>query len=186
MTWTFDNAHDWGPHGAPDGVPVTGGDKLVFRWRRGGRSLTLSSAKGPLPGLSIRPLERVADAPSQEPLENPSALQGAWAANLTPAVMLAHHQDPSSIPDNAGPLTLTVHGSHYRWTQRAPDGFHWGAGGLRFSGDTIEFDERRSDQGPSGARLFLMWSVFHDRLTFRAAPGVSPYMWGYTAWHRAG
>ena len=186
MTWTFDNAHDWGPHGAPDGVPVAGGDRLVFRWQRIGGALTLSSAKGPLPGLSIRPLDRVANAPSQEPLENPSTLQGTWAANLTPAVMLAHHQDPGAIPDNAGPLTLTVRGSDYRWTQRAPDGFHWAVGSLRFSGDTIELDERRTDQGPSGARLFLRWSVFHNRLTFGAAPGVSPYMWGYMAWHRVG
>jgi hypothetical protein len=184
MTWTFDNAHDWGPHGAPDGVPVAEGDKVVFHWRRSGRSLTLTSAKGPLPGLSIHPLERVAEAPSQEPLENPSVLQGTWAANLTPALLLAHHVDPSSIPDNAGPMRLTVHGNHYRWTQQAPDGFHWSVGSIRFAGDTLELDERQSEQGPSGGREFLRWSVFHNRLTFRAAPGTSPYMWGYMAWHR--
>jgi TRAP-type C4-dicarboxylate transport system substrate-binding protein len=188
MTWTFDDALDWGPDGAPDGVPVAGGDKLVFRWGRSGRSLVLTSRQGPLPGLSVRPLKRVSGAPSQERLENPSALQGVWASNLTPADTLAHlhHADPSSDADNTGPLRLTVHGSRYRWTQKAPDGFHWSNGRCRFAGDTLELDETTSSQGGHGAPYFLHWSVFHDRLSLRAAPGVSPYMWGWHAWRKVG
>jgi TRAP-type C4-dicarboxylate transport system substrate-binding protein len=186
MVWTFDDALDWGPHGAPDGVPVAGGDTLVFRWRLRGGSLVLRSAAGSLPGLAARPLGRVGDAPSQQPLENASVLQGTWAANLTPAVILAHHQDSSSIPDNAGPLRFTVRGSRFRLTQRAPDGVHWTVGTLRFAGDTIELDAHRNEHGTTSGRVFLRWSVFHGRLTFRAAPGVSPYMYGYMAWHRVG
>jgi TRAP-type C4-dicarboxylate transport system substrate-binding protein len=185
MTWTFDHAHDWGPHGADDGVPVAGGDTLVFHWRRSGRSLVLTSRQGPLPGLSVRPLERVADAPGQQRLQNPSALQGVWATDVTPADWSAHHLGPPSSNDS-GPLRLTVRGSHYRITQHAPDGVHWNVGTLRFAGDTIEFDERRNEQGPTGERLFLHWSVFHDRLTFRAAPGVSTFAWGWHPWRKVG
>jgi TRAP-type C4-dicarboxylate transport system substrate-binding protein len=185
MTWTFDDALDWGPHGARE-VPVAVGDKLVFRWRRTGRSLVLTSRQGPLPGLSVRPLQRVADAPSQERLENPSALQGVWASNLTPADLIAHHQDPSGEVDNMGPLRLTVHGSRCRWTQQTPNVFHWTNGRCRFAGDTLEFDQTTSDQGGGGAPYFLHWSVFHDRLSLRAAPGVSPFQWGWHAWRKVG
>lgn len=185
MTWTFDHALDWGPHGAPDGVPVSGGDKLVFRWRRSDRSLVLTSRQGRLPGLSVRSLERLANAPSQERLENPSALQGVWASNVTVADY-ERFGDPGGIPDNTGPLRLTVHGSRCRWTQQAPDGFHWHKGTCLYAGDTLEFDETVTDQGPSGVPLFLRWSVFHDRLTLRPAAGLSPVVWGYHAWRRVG
>jgi TRAP-type C4-dicarboxylate transport system substrate-binding protein len=185
MTWTFDHALDWGPHGAPDGVPVSGGDKLVFRWRRSDRSLVLTSRQGLLPGLSVRPLERLANAPSQERLENPSALQGVWASNVTVADY-ERFGDPGGIADNTGPLRLTVHGSRCRWTQQAPDGFHWHKGTCRYAGDTLEFDETVTDQGPSGVPLFLHWSVFHDRLTLRPAAGLSPVVWGYHPWRRVG
>ena len=85
-----------------------------------------------------------------------------------------------------GPLRLTVHGSRYRWTQKTPNGFHWSNGRCRFAGDTLELDETTSDQGGHGAPYFLHWSVFHDRLSLRAAPGVSPYMWGWHAWRKVG
>jgi TRAP-type C4-dicarboxylate transport system substrate-binding protein len=184
MTWTFDDALDWGPHGAPDGVPVAGGDKLVFRWRRSDHSLVLTS-QGPLPGLSVRPLERVADAPSQQRLRDPAAIQGAWASNVTVADY-ERFGDPSGIPDNTGPLRLTIHGRRCRWTQQAPDGFHWGNGTCRFAGDTLEFDQTTTDGGGPGAPLFLRWSVFHDRLTLRPAPGLSPVVWGYHPWRKVG
>jgi len=184
MAWTFDDALDWGPHGAPDGVPVAGGDKLVFRWRRSSRSLFLASRQGQLAGLSVRPLERVSDAPSQQRLESPSALHGVWASKVTSADLIAHHLDPSSEVDNMGPLRLTIRGSHYRWTQQTPNSFHWSNGRCHFAGDTLELDQTTSDGGGHGAPFFLHWSVFHNRLSLRAAPGVSPYMWGWHAWHK--
>jgi hypothetical protein len=145
----------------------------------------LASKQGPLAGLAVHPLERVGEAPSQQRLENRSALQGVWIMDLTPADTIAHHGDPSGDADNTGLMRLTVHGSRCRWTQQAPDGFHWGNGICRFAGDTFELDETITDQGP-GAPIFLHWSVFHDRLTFQAAPGVSPYAWGWHAWRKVG
>jgi len=34
--------------------------------------------------------------------------------------------------------------------------------------------------------MFLHWSVFHDRLTFRRAPGFSPEVWAYHPWRKVG
>jgi TRAP-type C4-dicarboxylate transport system substrate-binding protein len=183
MTWTVVDALDWGPHGTPNGVPIARGDKIVFRWRRTGHSLALSSKPGPLPGLSVHPLQRVGDAPGQRPLQKPAALEGVWATNVTAADWLADHLDPGGIPGNTGPLRLTLHGSRCRWTQQAPHGFYWGSGICRFAGDTLEFDQTQTDVGP-GAPLYWHWSVFHDRLTFRLAPGVSPQTWTYHPWRR--
>jgi TRAP-type C4-dicarboxylate transport system substrate-binding protein len=183
---TVDFAGEWGPHGAPDGVPLTSGDVLHFRWERRGGGLKLEPTGSPsaLPALSVRPLTRVGDAPGQQPLENPRAIQGTWAGNATAADVIAHHGDPNGIADNTGPLRLTVHGTRCRWTQHAPDGNHYGVGTCRFAGDTIELDMTRTDSGPSSVPFFLRWSVFHDRLTFRQVPGPSPEAWAYQPWHR--
>jgi TRAP-type C4-dicarboxylate transport system substrate-binding protein len=184
MTWTVVDALDWNAHGTPNGVPIARGDKIVFRLRLSGHSLVLSSQPGPLPGLSVHPLQRVGDAPGQRPLQKPAALEGVWATDVTAADWLAHHGDPAGIAGNTGPYRLTLHGSRCRWTQQAPDGnLYWASGICRFAGDTLEFDELQTDEGP-GAPLYFHWSVFHDRLTFRAAPGVSRQDWAFHPWHR--
>jgi TRAP-type C4-dicarboxylate transport system substrate-binding protein len=182
MTWTFTHALDWGPHGAPDGVPVAAGDRIAFRWRSSGGSLILTSRPGPLPGVSVHPLKRVGDAPGQQRLRDPAAIQGAWASNISVADY-ERFGDPGGIPDNTGPMRLTIHGSRCRWTQQTPNGFHWSNGTCRFAGDTLEFDQTVTDGGP-GFPLFLRWSVFHDRLTLRPAPGLSPVVWGYHPWRK--
>jgi hypothetical protein len=186
MDWTVAFAGDWGPHGAPDGVPLKPNDVLRFRWARRGSGLQLEQiGAGPaLPALSVRPLARVGGAPGQQALENPRAIQGSWTGNATAADVISHHDDPSGISDNTGPLRLTVHGSRCRWTQHAPDGDHWGVGRCRFAGDTIELDMTRTDDNASPFPFFLHWSVFHDRLTFRQAPGPSPEAWTYHPWRR--
>jgi len=188
MRWTVDFAGEWGPHGAPDGVPLKSNDGLRFRWKRRGGGLELEPRGAPsaLPALSVHPLTRVGDAPGQQALENPRAIQGSWAGDATAADVIAHHGDPNGIADNIGPLRLTVHGTHCRWTQHAPDGHHWGVGACRFAGDTIEFDPTRTDSGPGGSPFFLLWSVFHDRLTFRQTPGPSPEVWTYRPWRKVG
>jgi TRAP-type C4-dicarboxylate transport system substrate-binding protein len=186
MRWTVDFAGDWGPHGAPDGVPLKSNDVLRFRWERRSGALKLEprGAAPALPALSVRPLARVGDAPGQQALENPRAIQGSWAGDATAADVIAHHDDPNGISGNTGPLRLTVHGSRCRWTQHAPDGDHWGVGTCRFAGDTIELDMRRTDDSASPFPFFLRWSVFHDRLSFREAPGPSPEAWAYRPWRK--
>jgi TRAP-type C4-dicarboxylate transport system substrate-binding protein len=186
MDWTVAFAGDWGPHGTPDGAPLKTDDVLRFRWTRRSGGLQLEQMGGgpALPALSARPLARIGDAPSQQALENPSAIQGSWAGDATAADVINHHDDPSGISDNTGPLRLTVHGSRCRWTQHAPDGDHWGVGRCRFAGDTIELDMRRTDDNASPTPFFLRWSVFHDRLTFRQAPGPSPEAWTYRPWRK--
>jgi TRAP-type C4-dicarboxylate transport system substrate-binding protein len=186
MSWTVVDALDVGPHGVPDGIPLRRGETLRFRWRRSGKGLVLASAdaRPALPALSVRPLARVADAPSQQPLENPAVLQGAWVANPTAADVIDHGGNPASIPDNTGPLRLAVHGSHCRWTQHAPDGDNWGVGTCRFAGDTLELDLTRTDDNASPTPMFLRWSVYHRRLTFRQAPGFSPEEWTYQPWRK--
>jgi hypothetical protein len=186
MGWTVAFAGDWGPHGTPDGVPLKSNDVLRFRWVRRSRGLQLEPiGAGPaLPALSVRPLTRLGDAPGQQALESPRAIQGSWAGDATAADVIAHHDDPNGIADNTGPLRLTVHGSRCRWTQHAPDGDHWGVGTCRFAGDTIELDMRRTDDSASPFPFFLRWSVFHDRLTFRQVPGPSPEAWAYQPWHK--
>jgi TRAP-type transport system periplasmic protein len=186
MVWTVRHAPDWGPHGAPDGVPVEQTETLRFRWRRSGAALVLVSedTKAKLPALSVRPLARVADAPGQQPLDNPEVLQGTWAMNATVADAVAHHQSPGGIPDNSGPLRLTLHGNRCRWEERAPDGYHWGVGTCKFAGDTLEFDQTQTDNEGDPGPYFLHWSVFHGRLTFRVAPGVSPGTWTYHPWRK--
>jgi TRAP-type C4-dicarboxylate transport system substrate-binding protein len=188
MSWTVVDAADVGPHGVPDGIPLRRGLTVRFRWRRDGNGLVLVSAKArpALTALTVRPLARVADAPGQQTLENPRAIEGSWASNPTAADVIAHHDDASSIPDNIGPLRLTVRGSRCSWTQHAPDGNHWGIGTCRFAGDTIELDMARTDSGTSPTPMFLHWSVFHDRLTFRRAPGFSPEVWAYHPWRKVG
>ena len=134
----------------------------------------------------MRPLTRVADAPGQQPLRDPSALQGTWIGTDTASDELAHGGDPQGIPDNTGPLRLVVHGDRCRWEQRAPDGFHFGAGICRFAGDTLELDQARTDESESAAPMFIHWSVFHGRLTFRVSPGLSPGSWTFHPWRRVG
>jgi hypothetical protein len=34
--------------------------------------------------------------------------------------------------------------------------------------------------------MFLHWSVYHDRLTFRTTPGLSAESWTYHPWHKVG
>jgi TRAP-type C4-dicarboxylate transport system substrate-binding protein len=186
MNWTVAFAGDWGPHGTPDGAPLKTNDVLRFRWARSSSGLRLEQiGAGPaLPALSVRPLARIGDAPGQQALENPSAIQGSWAGDATAADVIAHHGDPNGIADNTGPLRVTVHGSRCRWAQHAPDGDHWGVGTCRFAGDTIELDMRRTDDNASPFPFFLRWSVFHDRLTFRQSPGPSPEVWTYRPWHK--
>ena len=186
MRWTIIFAGDWGPHGAPDGVPLKTHDVLRFRWQRTSGGLRLEHVgTGPaLPALSVRPLTRVGDAPGQQALENPRAIQGSWAGTAAAADVIAHHDGRSSIADNTGPLRLTVQGRSCRWTQRAPDGDHWGVGTCRFAGDTIELDMSRTDDNASPFPFFLRWSVFHDRLSFREAPGPSPEAWAYHPWRK--
>jgi TRAP-type C4-dicarboxylate transport system substrate-binding protein len=188
MIWRVRDALDWGPHGAPDGVPLARGDTLRFGWRRRGTALALTSedANPRLPALLVRPLTRAADAPGQQPLRNPSVLQGIWAGTATVADELAHGADPTGIPDNSGPLRLIVHGNRCRWEQRAPDGLNWGVGTCRFSGDTLEIDEERADGNESPAPFFVHWSVFRGGLTFRVSPGFSPEDWTFHPWRRVG
>lgn len=177
MSWTVAVADG----SVPDGVPLRNGEKLRFRWRRDGNTLTLvSEAKPALAALVARPLVRVGDAPGQQRLENPAAIQGTWITNPTAADEIAHH-DPGEIADSTGPLRLTVHGNRCRWTQDTPDGIGSNFGICRFAGDTFEFDATPlSDHIPS----FLHWSVFHDRLSLRSAPGFSPLEWTFHPWRK--
>jgi hypothetical protein len=135
-----------------------------------------------LAALVARPLVRIGGAPGQQPLENPAAIQGTWVSNPTAADVTAHHGDPGSIADNTGPLRLTVEGDRYRWIQHAPDGDNSAVGTCRFAGDTVEFDGAASDSTP----MFLHWSVYHDRLTFRTTPGLTAESWTYHPWHKVG
>jgi TRAP-type C4-dicarboxylate transport system substrate-binding protein len=188
MVWRVRDALDWGPHGAPNGVPLARGDTIRFGWHRRGAALALTAedADPKLPGLLVRPLTRIADAPGQQRLRNPSALQGTWAGTDTAADELAHGGDPGGIADNTGPLRLIVHGDRCRWEQHAPDGFHWGVGRCRFAGDTLEIDQTRTDEGESPFPLFVHWSVFRGRPTFRASPGFSPGNWAFHPWRKVG
>jgi TRAP-type C4-dicarboxylate transport system substrate-binding protein len=186
MSWSVADALDVGPHEAPDGIPLRSGEMLRFRWRRSGGALVLASeeATPALPALSARPLARIADAPGQQPLENPAVLQGSWVTDPTAADVVAHHDDVNGISDNTGTLRLTVRGSRCRWTQHAPDGDRWGVGACRFAGDTLELDQTRTDDNLSPSPQFLRWSVYHGRLTFRQAPGFSPEAWTYHPWRK--
>jgi TRAP-type C4-dicarboxylate transport system substrate-binding protein len=179
MSWTIAVADG----SVPDGVPLRNGERFRFRWRRQGNALSLvSEAKPVLAALVARPLVRVGDAPGQQLLENPAAIQGTWVTNPTAADEFAHH-DPGSIPDSTGPLRLIVHGNRCRWTQNTPNGVGSGAGICRFAGDTFEFDDMPlSDHIP----IFFHWSVFHGRLTFREAPGMSPSEWTFHPWRKVG
>jgi TRAP-type transport system periplasmic protein len=187
MTWTVDDIFGVAPHLTPHRFPLRTGETVRFRWQSVGDTLALvaADAKKALPALTLRPLARVAAAPSQQPLENPAAIQGTWVTNPTGADLVAYGEDPAGIPDNTGPLRLTVRGHHCRWTQHAPHGVRWGVGTCRFAGDTLEFDNARTDAG-GPVPFFLHWSVFHDRLTFRQAPGLSPETWTFHPWRRVG
>jgi TRAP-type C4-dicarboxylate transport system substrate-binding protein len=188
MSWTVADAFDVGPHGTPDGLPLRRGETLRFRWRYVDETLALAAAdaKKALPALTLRPLARVAAAPSQQPLENPAAIQGTWVSNANGADLVAFGINPAAIPDNTGPLRLTVRGHHCRWTQHAPAGVHWGVGTCRFAGDTLEFDNARNEDNPAPVPFYFHWSVFHDRLTFRQAAGFSPETWTFHPWRRIG
>jgi TRAP-type C4-dicarboxylate transport system substrate-binding protein len=185
VQWTLADVLDVGPHGTPDSAPVKPGDTIRFRWRQGGRQLILSQLAGPqVAALSARPLTRVGAAPGGQPLQNPAALDGTWAMTPTAADVIAHHDDVTGISGNTGPLRIVVRGSRCRWTQHAPERMHWGIGACRFAGDTVEFAMKRTDDSGDPAPFYLRWSVFHDRLTFRQAPGFSPEAWAYHPWHR--
>jgi TRAP-type C4-dicarboxylate transport system substrate-binding protein len=186
MSWTVDDVFGVGPHLTPDRMPLRTGETVRFRWRYVGDTLALATADGrkALPALTLRPLARVAAAPSQQPLQDPAAIQGTWVTNARGADLVAYGEDPAAIPDNAGPLRLTVRGRHCRWTQHAPHGLHWGVGTCRFAGDTLEFDNARTDDNPAPVPFYFHWSVFHDRLTLRQAPGFSPETWTFHPWRR--
>jgi TRAP-type C4-dicarboxylate transport system substrate-binding protein len=177
MSWTVAVADG----NTPDGAPLHNRERLRFRWRRHGNAVTLvSKAKPVFAPLVSRPLVRVGDAPGQQPLENPAAIQGTWATNPTAADEIDHHNS-GQIADSTGPLRLTVHGNRCRLTQHTPNGFSSTLGICRFAGDTFEFDETPlSDHIPS----FLHWSVYHGRLTFRQAPGFSPLEWTFHPWRK--
>jgi hypothetical protein len=178
MSWKVVDADALAPQ--PDGVPLRRGETLDLRWQRTGGTLTLRSKRATpaLAALSVMPLVRIAAAPSQQPLENTAAIQGTWVTSATAADVLAHHGDPGSIADNTGPLRLTVHGDRCRWTQHTPDGDNSGAGTCRFAGDTFEFDPAGANSTP----MFLHWSVYHGRLVFHVAPGLSAESWTYHPW----
>jgi hypothetical protein len=188
MVWTIDHYGSMGAAGTPDGDPVGVGERLRLGWRRSGAALVLATDRATpvLAALGAQPLERVQDAPSRQRLENPAALDGIWAGDATAADVIAHHDDPSGISGNTGPLRLRIHDGRFRWTQRTPEGLHWGVGASRFAGDTLELRQARTDDNLSPAPIFLRWSVYHRRLTFRAAPGFSPEAWAYEPWRRVG
>jgi TRAP-type C4-dicarboxylate transport system substrate-binding protein len=183
MTWTVAGADG---NRAPDGVPLRGGERLRFRWRRQGNALSLvSEAKPVLAALVARPLVRVGDAPGQQPLENPAAIQGTWVTNVSGADIIAHGGHKADIRDSTGPLRLTVRGNDCRWTQHARDGDHSGVGICRFAGDTFEFDT--TPVSSASLPMFFHWSVYHDRLTFRRAPGwFSIWNWTFHPWRKVG
>jgi len=183
MTWTVVAADG---NRAPDGVPLRSGERLRFRWRRQGNALSLvSEAKPVLAALVARPLVRVGDAPGQQPLENPAAIQGTWVTNVSGADIIAHGGHKGDIRDSAGPLRLTVRGNRCRWTQHAPDGDHSGVGICRFAGDTFEVDT--TPVSSASLPMFFHWSVYHDRLTFRRAPGwFSIWNWTFHPWRKIG
>jgi hypothetical protein len=188
MVWKVRDAGDWGPHSAPDGVPIARGSTLHFRWRRTRGALALSStdAASKVPGLTAQPLSRVSDAPGQQPLQNSAALQGVWVENVTRADAVAHGQDPNGISDNIGLFRLTVRGGNCRLDQWAPYAHHWSVGPCQFAGDTLELDPTRSDTTTAPSPMFWHWSVYHGRLSFRVSPGFSGDNFSYHPWRRAG
>jgi TRAP-type C4-dicarboxylate transport system substrate-binding protein len=184
MTWTFAHAGDIGPNGTPDGTPVAAGQTVRFHWQRRGDQLRLTSLDSPPPilALAVKALARSGDAPGQQPLVNPAPLQGIWKTNVTAADVVAHHGDPNGIADNTGPLRLTIQGSRFRFTQRAPDGFHDQPGTIRYAGDTIELDASGSDSTP----VFFVWSVYKNQLTLRPDPIGTLSGWDWHSWQRVG
>jgi TRAP-type C4-dicarboxylate transport system substrate-binding protein len=188
MVWIIAHGWDVGPHGAPDGVPITTGQRVRFRWHLGaaGLQLTPLDPTPPLPALSLRPLARVGDAPGQQPRVDPRPLQGTWTTNATAADVIAHHDDANGIAGNTGPLRLIIRGDRFRWTQMAPDGLHYGVGTLRFAGDTVEVDATRTDGDVSPAPMFFLWSIYKGQLVFHEAPGFSAEAWAYHPWRRVG
>jgi TRAP-type C4-dicarboxylate transport system substrate-binding protein len=183
MSWTVAAADAFDLHGAPDGVPLTIGQTLRFRWRRRGNELSLASDTS-VPGLTARPLVRVGDAPGQQPLENPAAIQGTWVTDPTAADVIAR-QNPGAIRYSTGPLRLTVDGSRCSWTQHTPAGTNGSDGICRFAGDTLELDPLPPNAPPPvSTPMFLLWSVYHDELTFREAPGLSPAPWTFHPWRK--
>ena len=188
MTWVVAHALDVGPHGAPDGVQLFGGQRVRFRWHRTGLGLELSSLDSPaaLPALSVRPLPRVADAPGQQHRINAAPLQGVWTMDVTGADVIAHHDDPAGIAGNTGRLRLTIQGSRFRWTQQAPDGQHFAMGTWSVAGDTLELTSTRTDETTAAAPFFFYWSIYKDHLVLRQAPGFSPEGWAYHPWSRGG
>ena len=186
MTWSVANAYDESPHNAPDGIPLHPGDELRFRWRRSAVQLHLQSldAQPELPSLGVRALRRIDDAPGQQRLVDPTPLLGTWKVTITAQDFLDHHADPNGIPDNSGPMTLAIGGSHCSWSQRAPSGPGFARGMCRFAGNTLELDWSATDPKAATAPYFFEWSVFHDRLTLRRSPGFSPDGWAYHPWRR--
>jgi TRAP-type C4-dicarboxylate transport system substrate-binding protein len=188
MMWIIAHGWDVGPHGAPDGVPITTGQRVRFRWHLGSAGLQLTPLDPipPLPALSLRPLARVGDAPGQQPRVDPRPLQGTWTTNATAADVIAHHGDANGIAGNTGPLRLIIRSDRFRWTQMAPDGLHYGVGTLRFAGDTIEVDATRTDGDVDPAPMYFLWSFYKGQLVFHEAPGFSAEAWAYHPWRRVG
>jgi hypothetical protein len=186
MTWIVSDSYDESPHGAPDGTPIQPGDQLRFRWRRSAAQLDLHSLDQQplLPSLGLRALRRIGDAPGQQRLLDPTPLIGTWKVTVTADDFLAHHADPNGIPDNTGPMTLTVGGARCSWSQRAPSGPSFARGTCRFAGSTLELDWSTTDAKAATAPYFFEWSVFRDRLTLRRSPGFSPDGWVYHPWRR--
>jgi TRAP-type C4-dicarboxylate transport system substrate-binding protein len=186
MTWSVSDAYDESPHNAPDGPPLRPGDQLRFRWHRSAAQLGLHAldSQPELPSLGVRTLQRIGDAPGQQQVIDPTPLFGTWKLTITAQDFVAHDADLNGVPDNSGPMTLTVGASRCGWSQRAPNGLSSARGTCRFAGNTLELDWSSVDPKTAAAPYFFEWSVFHDRLTLRRSPGFSPDGWAYRPWRR--
>jgi TRAP-type C4-dicarboxylate transport system substrate-binding protein len=185
LTLGVAHAEDVGPHGAPDGLPVSDTQTLTFDWKRGDDGALQLSADGALPALEARPLRHTGRAPGQKQDQDAKALQGAWTGTATAEDVIAHHDDETGIHNNTGPMRLTFDGDRFTWTQDTPDGpFTW-EGTFVTAGDTIEFRTETVSAIDPPLPFWLRWSVRNDELSFRDAPGFSPENYTYHPWQRA-
>jgi TRAP-type C4-dicarboxylate transport system substrate-binding protein len=186
LTLGIAHAEDVGPHGAPDGLPVDNGQTLTLGWQRADDGSLQLTADGTLAALTTKPLRRSGRAPGQQRDQDVKALQGTWTGTATADDVRAHHDDETGIHNNTGPMRLTIDGDRFTWTQDTPDRpFTW-EGMIVASGDTIGFLTDRTDDPQNGPLPFwVRWSLRHDQLSFRDAPGFSPENWTYHPWQRA-
>jgi TRAP-type C4-dicarboxylate transport system substrate-binding protein len=185
LTLGVAHTEDVGPHGAPDGLPVNDGDTLTFGWTRASDGSLRLTGDGGLAPFVAQPLKRTGRAPGQKPDQDPTALQGTWTGTATADDVRAHHDDETGIHNNTGPMSLTLDGDRFTWRQATPDGpFTW-EGTFVTAGDTIEFRTEKVSAIDPALPIWARWSLRHDELTFREAPGFSPENWTYHPWHRA-